>query len=464
MGGRDREVTPVERQLLEGLPVMSILTRLVDDEVVVEACNDRFAEELGYDRDEIRGRPLADFYTEESYDELVDGGFDRAIAGEFDREERQLLTRDETVMYALIRAVPRRMDGTETVGSRAVYVDITERRRQAERFEVLIEHTTDVITVVDDRLTITYQSPSIREVLGYAPDELLGEDPFDYIHPDDRDLAAETFLDVTTSAEPTIDRLEFRFRHRDGSWVWLETVGSNETNTAVDGFVMTSRDVTDRKHREQQLQVLNRVMRHNMRNDVNLITGHAADLADELDDESLRRSATKILQTADGWASLIEKASQIESLFQSRGGVSTVDVTRLVRLVTTDVQANHPTVEQEVSVPESGAYAVDERLRIALRELCENAIQHSETDAPWLAIRVHRVEAEPSRITLSVSDRGPGLPPHERDVLQGVEETPLAHGSGIGLWLVELLVGRIGGDVSVEDNDPWGVLSPSAFR
>jgi PAS domain S-box-containing protein len=134
--------TELEEQyqyLFEEAPVMAVVTRAEDDRPVVDDCNQRFVELLGYDRDRIFDAELVDFYTSESRRKLLDGGgYERALDGEFMREERELVTADGEVVETLLRAVPRRDTSDDIVGTLALYVDVSERKaleRQKERLE-----------------------------------------------------------------------------------------------------------------------------------------------------------------------------------------------------------------------------------------------------------------------------------------------------------------------------------------
>ncbi len=95
-----------------------------------------------------------------------------------------------------------------------------EAARTRRFFSTLIEHSTDVIPVIDPEGTITYLSPSAEWILGYEPAEIVGENAFDYIHPDDIDRTAEKFR-ATLKRPDSMQEVEFRFKHADGSWVHL---------------------------------------------------------------------------------------------------------------------------------------------------------------------------------------------------------------------------------------------------
>jgi PAS domain S-box-containing protein len=135
---RTDELESRYRHLFEEAPIMAVVTRVEDGRPVVDDCNRQFVETLGYDRDDVVDAELASFYTPESRRRLLEGGYDRALAGEFMRENRGLVTADGTVIETSLHAVSRHDARDETVGTLALYVDVAERKaleRQKERLE-----------------------------------------------------------------------------------------------------------------------------------------------------------------------------------------------------------------------------------------------------------------------------------------------------------------------------------------
>jgi len=127
------------RTLFEEAPVMTILTRAEDGEPIIDDCNSQFIKTLGYDENAILDRELAEFYTRDSAELLLEeGGYKRSLEGKFDREKRDLVTADGEVVETLLRAVPRRRADDGIIGTMAMYIDITEResvKRANERLE-----------------------------------------------------------------------------------------------------------------------------------------------------------------------------------------------------------------------------------------------------------------------------------------------------------------------------------------
>ena len=130
----------------------------------------------------------------------------------------------------------------------------TELVRREKYFRALTENALDVLSIVDRAGVFTYKSPSVKKVLGYEPQELVGKNIFTHIHPEDAGRAQETFQ--TVLAEPgRAVKLQFRHAHKDGSWRHLEAIGQNRLDDPdVNGVVVNSRDVTDRWRAEEDLR------------------------------------------------------------------------------------------------------------------------------------------------------------------------------------------------------------------
>jgi len=142
-----------------------------------------------------------------------------------------------------------------------VATDITERaraeealRRNEERFRALSEHASDLVTVVDATGTILYASLSYRRVLDYRPEDVLGSNGFDLVHPDDLPRVAADFQLALRTPDALITA-ECRCRRADGSWRTLELRGVNRLDDpAVRGVIVNNRDITERKRAEEMLR------------------------------------------------------------------------------------------------------------------------------------------------------------------------------------------------------------------
>jgi two-component sensor histidine kinase/PAS domain-containing protein len=211
------------------------------------------------------------------------------------------------------------------------------------------------------------------------------------------------------------------------------------------------RDVTDRRTREQRLTVLNRILRHNVRNDLDVVLAYA----DQIDDEEIRAGVR------ENTAALLELSTKVrdaaEVMAESTEPPESVDLTAVVRTVVDQFRADDESADISLVCPDevliSSHRAV---IRQALFELVENSLEHTTTDSPHVEVSVR--EASDETVELSVADDGPGFPERERDILDAGTETQLKHGQGIGLWFVTWAVTQLGGDLQFRENDPEGSI------
>jgi PAS domain S-box-containing protein len=125
---------------------------------------------------------------------------------------------------------------------------------RGDYFRQLIELSSDIITLLSAEGLILYESPSAERILGFSPDDLVGQLAFDYVHPDDRAGVLEVFGRLLGTSGFSMP-VNFRFRRADGTWLHLEAIGNNRLNDPrVEGIIVSSRDVTERWQMEQALR------------------------------------------------------------------------------------------------------------------------------------------------------------------------------------------------------------------
>jgi PAS domain S-box-containing protein len=123
-----------------------------------------------------------------------------------------------------------------------------------KRFRFLIENASDVITTINAEATFLYQSPSVERLLGYTPEEMLGRNALEYIHPDDHAKVQAAIREAISTPEG-MATVEFRFRHRDGAWRVLQSIGRHCSEDREERFIIVnSRDLTESKALEDKLR------------------------------------------------------------------------------------------------------------------------------------------------------------------------------------------------------------------
>jgi PAS domain S-box-containing protein len=447
---------------------------------------------------------------------------------------------------------------------------------QSTSLDVLLDHTQDKIVLLDDDGRFTYANAAVERKFGHDRAEIIGDDALEYIHPDDLEAVGDAFAETIAAESFTETTIEYRFRAADGSWVWLESRMSNLTDDALDGYVISSRDitdrvvaereqrataerleelaavtgdvlwmftgdwsellfvnpayeevygrppaeleadpstfieavhptdrdrvreamdnlaagvsvdleyrvnpdrdygvwvwvqaepirrdgdvvrisgfsrdVTDRRRRERQLAVMDNLLRHNLRNDLTTILGNAnliADKAPEVAPEVavIRRTGDELLGSAEKQRDLIE-------ILSSDATPVRLTLDSVIESAVATVRDQFPGATIEMDCPPSLQGRALVELELAITELLENGIRHSERTEPTIRIGVH---ADADTVVVTVADDAPEIPSIEARVLTGdYEMNDLYHSTGIGLWLVYWVAELSGGRLAVRSGD-----------
>ncbi len=141
----------------------------------------------------------------------------------------------------------------------------SERRYSQDYFKALIDHTTEIITILDGDGGIKFESPSVKQALGYDAEEMIGRNILDFVHPEDVPGLILKFNQEIYQTE-TISKFEIRFKHKNGTWQTLDATSSNlMDNPLVNGLVISSRNITQRKESELALKQSEAVLKESQR-------------------------------------------------------------------------------------------------------------------------------------------------------------------------------------------------------
>ena len=352
-------------------------------------------------------------------------------------------------------------------------------KRSEARFRSLVQNSSDLILLLDDKARFCYVSPSAKRVLGYEPDEILGERIFALAHPEDvAGLLSESNYfregkDLTIHAS--------RFRHSNGDWRWLEAYAVNMLEDEnVQGVVINARDVTERFRYEDELRNARDVaeemvrlkdaflanMSHEIRTPLTAIIGFAAVLADELDEQHrefvghIHSNGTRLMEALNSVLDL----ARLEA-----GGVALelvrVDIHQAVSEALSAFRAladaRGLTLEASLNLDDPTLWLDARCFDRVLTNLLGNAIRFTEAGH----VRVD-VRPDGDYALISVEDTGIGigeefLPHLFKPFRQESSGFSRSHeGTGLGLTITQRLVQVMGGTIEVESRRGVG----STFR
>jgi signal transduction histidine kinase len=238
----------------------------------------------------------------------------------------------------------------------------------------------------------------------------------------------------------------------------LSLSAAREWEEISDGFnglaeTLAARE-TALREREQRLEVLNRLIRHNLRNEMNVILGHARRLRETDAADARAEAVAAVVAAGERLLSRGEKARRTARTFRADADPRPLDAAPLVREAVETVRASHPETRIDCSVPDPLPVHGLPALREAVRELVANACEHGDDVSVDVTATVTAEET-----LVRVADDGPGLPVVERRTLESGDETPTRHGSGIGLWLVRWIVDRCDGSISFDEPAGGGTVA-----
>ncbi|OPX90150.1 PAS domain S-box protein [Pelotomaculum sp. PtaB.Bin117] len=222
---------------------------IIDSNEKITFTNKKLNELFGYTNEEMIGRSIKSLMGEE-------------YRYKFERDaEAKYRRKDGTELWVIVSSSRLYDHDGRFVGDLGMLTDITLRKQaenalkeREEQLRLIIENLHDAITKIDKNGKFEYLSPSIKNITGYAPDERMGKSAFELVHPDDLDRVIATYeTSIKTSSS---GKAEYRLRHADGHYIWLETTGNlllDECGKFI-GATMILRDITGRKLAEEKLR------------------------------------------------------------------------------------------------------------------------------------------------------------------------------------------------------------------
>jgi len=323
----------------------------------------------------------------------------------------------------------------------------------------LIEAIDGGVLVYNTDGVVIELNEAAEHLLGFS-DDIVGQGIVAVVELADQLPSVRSNDEGQTASDPgsvatLLDGHEFTTTIRGTSRTFLVRVSelTDEKGSGL-GWTVLFYDVTNLRQKQHELdllkQVLSRVLRHNVRNDLSVVKANAQMLEDEASGLSAERLQT-IQEKSDNLLDASEKARTVERLLEGERSRSEFDAVDIVDDAVEAVQTEFPGVAFETSLP-SGDCSVRAHwaLSQAVENVVENAAMHNDSPEPQVVVSVDR---RGETVTVTVADNGPGIPYSELDVLERKEETALEHGSSVGLWLVDWIVDLSEGDIEFENTD-----------
>jgi len=466
------------RQLFADAPVMYVVFRSVDDEPVIEDCNDRFLDRLGYERDDLLDRSVWDIYADESMARAVDG-FDSGRQGTFGQQERTLVAANGERVDTLFRASPRLDAAGDVIGTIGLYVDITAQKRRERTLERLHDATRNLLRAGTRTQVAEIVTDAVREVLGYPMnlvrladgDELypvaitdeaerrLGERP---VYRTGEGTAGRAFAEGETLVYDDVRTVDDDYDRRTARASMFVPVGDHGVlsvgDTEVGTFdrldrhlaevfaanaatALTLLDRTrDLERQNERLEEFASVVSHDLRTPLTVVDGSLELACERYDDEDLDRAARSLDRAFDLIEELLTLARTEDTSDRRPVDLSAVAETCWQTADTGDATL---VVEDDTTVR-----ADESRLRRLLENLFRNSIEHGSTDGRPVTVTIG-----PLPDGFYVEDDGSGLP--DDDVFEAGYTTG-SEGTGLGLAIVERIASEHEWSVDAAESDDGG--------
>lgn len=433
---------------------------VLDERGRIVLASDEVVDASGYDREDVLGAHVSKFFPPESVQRGTELIAD-LLADDPDARRTyrtDALTADGDPIPAEIELSVLRDDDGNYQGTIGAIRDISdllaaeaERDRERDRFRSLFEHLPDPVidsSFQDGEPVIDAVNPAFERVFGHDESDVVGTPVNDVLVPNADDVAGE--LDARALADETVSA-ELTRETADGDRHFLfRGIPYHVDGEDVHAFGIYT-DITDQHDRERHLQVLHRVLRHNLRTDMGVVTGYLDQLSEDLDDPDAVGILDHVIGRAEDAAALADKVHQLEQVIRKDSAFTTepTNVADSVRALADRLRDTYPEATITTDAPGEAVANADERLDLAVENLIENAVEHANRPDPVVEVAV---DVTADGVAIVVADNGPGIPDHERDLLTGDRSVSrVEHGAGLGLWVVSWVARSLGGTVSFGD-------------
>jgi len=407
---------------------------------------------LGYDPSALVGEPLGTVVAADERDRVTD-----VLENVLDRHPVTNMRLD--LMAADGERVPVEVNSTVITSAdgdfmvQGVARDVSEREERMTDLRLknsAVDAARVGITIVDvtkDDDPVVYANDAFRELTGYDIGTIVGRNCRMLQGSGTAEEPVARLREAIADREPTsVELLNYRASEVP-FWNRVSITPVTDDAGTVTHFVGFQQDVTAQKRTMRLIEVLNRVLRHNLRNEMNAVRGYA-DLIESGDTAAVH--AGRIREATDELVSLSERARELESYATADRTPERIDTASVLTGVVDEYRDVDGVRLAADGVADVSDICAGPEIERAVGELVDNAICH-DPDPPTEVTLDARDAGE--WVELTVVDDGPGIPAREAAVIESGRETPLEHGTGLGLWLVNWIATRYGGSFQIEATD-----------
>ena len=426
-----------------------------DTDGTIQYVNRAFESITGYSREEAVGESPELLRSGEMTNGYYADLWETITAGDTWRGE-MTDERSDGSKYVADQTIAPIVEDGEPTAFVAVQTDITERKQLETRLSLhrdIVERISDPIMLQTREGGFRLVNDALCSFAGLSREELLDDGEYAFMDSQTATTIAQKKERVIETEQPVTYSVDPTFEYSDREAIFYTTRYPYYEDGELTGTLAVCRDVTDLKQRTQQLRVFDNVLRHNIRNDLNVVRGRGRQLQAALDGD-LEVAADAIVNRAESLLSTSGKSRAIATVLGESREPTTVDLGELVRTIAEETVDEWPDADIEVTGPAHLEASATGSVELAIEEVLENAVRHN--DAEDHRVRV-TLAIDGSWAVLRVRDDGPGMSGFDKDVLESGEAIDtLTHGSGLGLWLVYWAVDRSGGEIRVDGCEPRG--------
>jgi PAS domain S-box-containing protein len=453
---RQRQRLQEEQQLIQGiLDALPDVLYAFEPSGTLLRWNEQLETVTGYPKEEIEDMYVTDFVPDEEVAPIAEQ-FQTVIS-----EHRSVTVESafetkngESIPYEFTGG-PIETDDGEIRGLVGIGRDISKRKQRQRRFEAVFNNTYQFTGLMKPDGTLLEVNQSALSFGDIDREDVVGEKIWDAYFFQASETArdtASTAVKQARSGDLFREQLEVQGAERDVI-IDFSVRPITDDNGNVTLLIPEGRDITRLKEREQQLKVTNRVIRHNIRNRLSVVSMLTDSLAED-HSGTVAMQAEKIREAVDQLTESAERARRLNKFIETEPDSQPIDLAGCLQSAVTSIQERYPEARVATETPEVARAEAVASIETAIEELLENGIVHNESDQPKLTVSVAVTDSTPEIV---VTDNAGGIPEMEKKILTGNGSVdPLDHGQGLGLWYVYYTVRYSGGSISVSEQHPGG--------